>query len=38
MDFSLYRTIAAQGGVFTVAQALDSCSDAEVRRLVRSGR
>jgi len=38
MDFALYRTIAAQGGVFTVAQALDSCSDAEVRRLVRSGR
>src|SRR4051794_33202182 len=38
MDFALYRTIAAQGGAFTVAQALDSCSDAEVRRLVRSGR
>lgn len=38
MDFALYRTIAAQGGVFTVDQALDSCSDAEVRRLVRSGR
>jgi hypothetical protein len=38
VDFALYRTIAAQGGVFTVRQALDSCSDAEVRRLVRSGR
>ncbi|MGY1807095.1 endonuclease domain-containing protein [Blastococcus sp. SYSU D00669] len=38
MDFALYRTIARQGGVFTVSQALDSCSDAEVRRLVRSGR
>lgn len=38
MDFALYRTIAAQGGVFTVAQALDSCSDAEVRRLVKTGR
>lgn len=38
MDFALYRTVAAQGGVFTVSQALDSCSDTEVRRLVRSGR
>jgi very-short-patch-repair endonuclease len=38
MDFALYRTIAAQGGVFTLAQALDSCSDAEVRRLLRTGR
>ncbi|MGY1602603.1 hypothetical protein [Geodermatophilus sp. SYSU D00815] len=38
MDFALYRTIARQGGVFTVDQALDSCSDAEVRRPVRSGR
>jgi very-short-patch-repair endonuclease len=38
MDFALYRTIARQGGVFTVSQALDSCSDAEVRRLVRTGR
>jgi very-short-patch-repair endonuclease len=38
VDFALYRIIAAQGGVFTVAQALDSCSDAEVRRLVRCGR
>jgi very-short-patch-repair endonuclease len=38
VDFELYRTIARQGGVFTTAQALDSCSDAEVRRLVRTGR
>jgi very-short-patch-repair endonuclease len=38
MDFALYRTVAAQGGVFTVSQALDSCSDAELRRMVRSGR
>jgi hypothetical protein len=38
VDFALYRTIARQGGVFTVSQALDSCSDAEVRRLVRTGR
>ncbi|GAB3357299.1 endonuclease domain-containing protein [Modestobacter lapidis] len=38
MDFGFYRTVAAQGGVFTVAQALDCCSDAEVRRLVREGR
>jgi very-short-patch-repair endonuclease len=38
VDFALYRTIARQGGVFTVAQALDSCSDAQVRRLVRVGR
>jgi len=38
MDFALYRVIARQGGVFTVEQALDSCSYAEVRRLVRTGR
>ncbi len=38
VDFALYRTVAAQGGVFTTAQALDHCSDAEVRRLVRTGR
>jgi hypothetical protein len=38
VDFALYRTIARQGGVFTVSQALDSCSDAEVRRLIRTGR
>lgn len=38
MDFALYRLIAAQGGVFTTAQALDHCGDTEVRALVRSGR
>ncbi len=38
MDFSLYRTIARQGGVFTTAQALESVSAWEVRRLVASGR
>lgn len=38
MDFSLYRTIAQQGGVFTTRQALESCGDTELRRLVRSGR
>ena len=38
MDFSLYRTIAAQGGVFTTHQARESHSDWEIRRLVRSGR
>jgi hypothetical protein len=38
MDFALYRIVAAQGGVFTSAQALDHCTDAEVRRLVRTGR
>jgi very-short-patch-repair endonuclease len=38
MDFALYRVIAQQGGVFTVDQALDSCSDAAVRRMVRTGR
>lgn len=38
MDFALYRIIAAQGGVFTTAQALEHCGDTAVRRLVRSGR
>lgn len=38
MDFALYRTIAAQGGVFTTAQARDSHSEWEIRQLVRSGR
>ena len=27
VDFALYRTIAAQGGVFTTAQALERYSD-----------
>jgi very-short-patch-repair endonuclease len=38
MDFALYRTIAAQGGVFTTAQARDSHSEWEIRRLVSEGR
>ena len=38
MDFALYRLIAAQGGVVSTSQALDHCSDTEVRALVRSGR
>jgi hypothetical protein len=38
VDFALYRTIAAQGGVFRTSQALDHCSDGEVRALLRSGR
>ncbi|MGY1641547.1 type IV toxin-antitoxin system AbiEi family antitoxin domain-containing protein [Geodermatophilus sp. SYSU D00703] len=38
MDFTLYRTIARQGGVFTTAQARDSHSPWEIRRLVESGR
>ncbi|RFU21713.1 endonuclease domain-containing protein [Geodermatophilus marinus] len=38
MDFAFYRLVAAQGGVFSTAQALDHCGDTEVRRLVRSGR
>ena len=38
MDFALSRTIAAQGGVFTTAQARDSHSEWEIRRLVGSGR
>lgn len=38
MDVALYRIVAAQGGVFTTAQALDHCGDGEVRRLVRTGR
>lgn len=38
MDFALYRLIAAQHGVFSTSQALDHCSDGEVRALVRTGR
>ncbi len=38
MDFALYRTIAAQGGVFTTAQARDTHSEWEIRRMVSSGR
>jgi hypothetical protein len=38
MDFALYRTIAAQGGVFTTAQARDSYSEWEIRVLLREGR
>lgn len=38
MDFALYRLVAAQGGVFTTAQALEHCGDTELRALVRSGR
>lgn len=38
MDFALYRTIAQQGGAFTTRQALEHCTDAELRRLVRTGR
>jgi hypothetical protein len=38
VDFALYRLVAAQNGVFTTAQALDHCTDAEVRALVRAGR
>jgi very-short-patch-repair endonuclease len=38
VDFALYRTIAAQGGVFTTAQALEHCGDTEIRRLLRSRR
>lgn len=38
VDFGLYRTIAAQGGVFTVTQARESLSPWEIRRLVDSGR
>lgn len=38
MDLALYRLVAAQGGVFTTAQALDHCGDTELRALVRSGR
>lgn len=38
MDFALYRTIAAQGGVFTTAQARESYSEWEIRQLVGSGR
>lgn len=38
MDFALYRTIAAQGGVFTTSQARDSYSEWEIRGLIASGR
>ena len=38
MDFALYRTIAAQGGVFTTTQARETYSEWEIRRLVASGR
>jgi very-short-patch-repair endonuclease len=38
VDFALYRTIAAQGGVFTTSQACDSHSEWEIRQLVASGR
>jgi hypothetical protein len=38
VDFALYRTIARQGGVFTTAQARESHSPWEIRRLVESGR
>ncbi|MGY1784035.1 type IV toxin-antitoxin system AbiEi family antitoxin domain-containing protein [Geodermatophilus sp. SYSU D00698] len=38
MDFALYRTIARQGGVFTVTQAREGLTEWEVRRLVDSGR
>src|SRR3954469_1857943 len=38
MDFALYRTIAAQGGVFTTTQARERYSEWEIRRLVSSGR
>ncbi|MCZ2823260.1 MULTISPECIES: hypothetical protein [unclassified Modestobacter] len=38
MDFALYRTIAAQQGVFTTAQARESHSEWEIRVLVAAGR
>jgi very-short-patch-repair endonuclease len=38
VDFALYRVIARQGGVFTTAQARDTYSEWEIRRLVASGR
>lgn len=38
MDLALYRTIAAQRGVFTTAQARESHSEPEIRRLVAAGR
>jgi very-short-patch-repair endonuclease len=38
VDFALYRTIAAQAGVFTTAQARDTYSEWEIRRLISSGR
>src|SRR3954447_17346671 len=38
MDFALYRTISAQGGVFTTAQARERYSEWEIRQLGASGR
>jgi very-short-patch-repair endonuclease len=38
VDFALYRTIARQGGVFTVEQARERLTEWEVRRLVAAGR
>jgi very-short-patch-repair endonuclease len=38
MDFALYRTIARQGGAFTTAQALETYSEWEIRKLVAAGR
>jgi very-short-patch-repair endonuclease len=38
VDFSLYRTIAGQAGVFTTAQARNTYSEWEIRRLISSGR
>jgi hypothetical protein len=38
VDFALYRTIAAQGGVFTAAQASETHSEWEIRKLVAAGR
>ncbi len=38
MDFALYRTIAAQGGVFTTTQARETYTEWEIRGLVRVGR
>jgi very-short-patch-repair endonuclease len=38
VDFALYRLIARQGGVFTTAQARETYSEWEIRRLVSSGR
>jgi hypothetical protein len=38
MDFSLYRAIAGQQGVFTVAQPRETYSEWEIRCLVASGR
>ena len=38
MNFALYRSIARQGGVFTTAQARESHSEWEIRRLIQAGR